>query len=97
MRSATPVVLGAALRVIAVAVVVALYQHLYFLPLLLSSAILLLRSRRDEQLPCVVFTQLCNDVRMDVFTPASECERVLVLVLVCGHRCCCVMCDVCAR
>lgn len=92
MRSATPVVLGAALRVIAITVVVALYQHLFFLLPLLSSVILLLRSRRDEQLPCV-FTQLCNDVRMrraDVFTPASECERVLVLV--CGHRCWCVMC-----
>lgn len=30
MRSATPVVLGAALRVIAITVVVALYQHLFF-------------------------------------------------------------------
>lgn len=92
MRSATPVVLGAALRVIAITVVVALYQHLFFSSSSLFCNFIASLSPRRTTTVCV-FTQLCNDVRMrraDVFTPASERERVLVLV--CGHRCWCVMC-----
>lgn len=80
MRSATPVVLGAALRVIAITVVVALYQHLFFFFLpLLSSVILLLRSRRDEQLPCVCSLNYATTYGCDV----RMCSRQRANVSVC--------------